>query len=185
MIQIWTDGSGVWDDKQQMPIGYAAVIRAFDYVIELAGWSPVGTNNRAELLAAIIGLRALNIEPACKEGVLVHCDSQYVIGQASKMQRTNVNHDLVKELQLLSDERMAKWKHVRGHSGDWGNERCDVLAGWARKLPIDKDKQQVPFIVHFSLYHQDFPQEDLLMKGVKEMCQVNTGQECLRLKLLL
>lgn len=185
MIQIWTDGSGVWDDKQLMPIGYGAVIRTSGYVLELAGWSPTGTNNRAELLAAIIALEALNVEPAKNTGVLVHCDSQYVIGQASKRQRTNVNHDLVHHLQQLSDEREAQWKHVRGHSGDWGNERCDELAGWARRLPLDPAIQQVPLIVHFSMYHQDHPEENLLLKGVKDVCEVSTGQECLRLKLLL
>lgn len=185
MIHVWTDGSGVWDEKQVQPIGYATVIRIDEYVIEIAAWDPAGTNNTAELKAAVIGLQALNIEPCLRDGVTVHSDSEYVINQAQRKWKVNKNHELVGKLQQLSEERKANWVHVPGHSGDWGNERCDVLASYARKqsrLDPAKDKAAV---VHCVLYHVSDPSKPLLQKGGQEVCEVFVGEECLRLKLLV
>jgi len=185
MIHVWTDGSGVWDDKQLMPIGYASVIRIENYVLELAVWDPKGTNNTAELKAAIVGLQALNVDPCIREGVIVHADSEYVINQGLARHRTNKNHELVKQLQVLCAERQVRFEHVKGHSGDWGNERCDVLAGYARKSVPRNPLKDLASVVHCSLYHFEAPHKPLLVKGVKDVCDVIVEEELLRLRLLV
>lgn len=184
MIHVWTDGSGVWDEQQVQPIGYATVIRVEDYILEMAVWDPKGTNNTAELKAAIVGLQALNPGPCLAGGVTVHSDSEYVINQGMARHRTNKNHELVRQLQALVSERKAVFEHVRGHSGDWGNERCDVLAAYARKQSGRDPQRDAAAVTHCSLYHSSDPSKPLLIKGVKEICDVIVGEEHLRLRLL-
>jgi ribonuclease HI len=171
--------------KQLMPIGYATVIRIEDFVFEMSVWDPRGTNNTAELKAATIGLQALNVGACLAQGVTVHADSEYVIGQAMKKHKTNKNKELVEQLQVLCAERKAQFEHVRGHSGDWGNERCDVLAGHARKSSMRDPLRDPSAVVHSILYHIGDPKRPLLVKGTKEVCDVIAEGEHLRLSLMV
>jgi len=132
LIEVWTDGSALTRQKGTA-IGYAAIIVIGEYEWRLSAWAPEGTNNTAELKAAIIGLQALNPEPCKRDGVTVYTDSEYVINQATFQHATRANHELVKQLQALSVERGAQWIHVKGHTGIDCNERVDRLAGEARK----------------------------------------------------
>ena len=128
MIHIWTDGSNS-PKSLDNPIGYAAVIDCGDDVIvDLAAWCHKGTNNTAELKAAIIGLQAVN---AIGE-ITVHTDSEYVLNQAMGNHRTKANLELVAQLQKLRAEHNAVFEHCKGHSGITMNERADQLAVWAR-----------------------------------------------------
>lgn len=183
MIYIWSDGSGIFNEAAQPPIGYASVIRIDEWVIELAAWAPRGTNNTAELSAVIMGLHALNVPFCLQHGVTVITDSQYVIGQGSGKFSTNKNHALVKMLQGLAAERNVQWRHVRGHTGDWGNERCDVLAGWSRKQLLDP-ATQAPQLVHCKIYLASKPDQPLLDKATSKSVEVLLGDQCVTLKLL-
>jgi ribonuclease HI len=44
------------------------------------------------------------------------------------------NSDLWKELDELAVKHTVQWKWVRGHAGDPGNERADVLANQGVEL---------------------------------------------------
>jgi ribonuclease HI len=95
------------------------------------------TNNRMEMLAVIEALGAL--KRPCK--VLLHVDSQYVMkgmtewihgwkqrGWKTADKKPVKNADL---WQLMSDEvakHEIRWQWVKGHAGDPGNERADLLA---------------------------------------------------------
>ncbi|MBC7603462.1 MAG: ribonuclease HI, partial [Ramlibacter sp.] len=97
------------------------------------------TNSRMEMLAGIQALQAL--EKPC--AVTMHGDSQYVLkgmtewlpGWKARGWRTAAkqpvkNVDLwqaLDELVRTSGHTIA-WRWVRGHDGDPGNERADVLA---------------------------------------------------------
>jgi ribonuclease HI len=183
VIDFWTDGSGVWDEKVPQPTGSAWVAKLDDgMVVECACWCPAGTNNTAELSAAIMALEALNPErPVVPHDVRIHTDSMYVLNQALRNHRTKANHALVDRLQRLQDYWRAQWIHVRGHSNNWGNERADVLAGAARKSA----SQATAYFTHIRVYHRTSPENVLLDKVTKPTADVNLeGVRCV-LRLLI
>jgi ribonuclease HI len=120
-------------------------VEDFDEVIELGGSETITTNNRMELLGAIMGLREIGPTMGITE-VEVCTDSQYVkkgmsewingwiaknwIGSTKK---PVLNRDLW-ELLKKEEERLNKlavsitWTYVRGHAGIPLNERADVIA---------------------------------------------------------
>jgi ribonuclease HI len=105
--------------------------------LERCGGERDTTNNRMELMGAIMGLRALQ-----RDGmrVLVHSDSQYVVKAASlwipgwkargwkRKEGPLKNLDLLQQLDELIIKHLTTWQWVRGHNGNAGNERVDVLA---------------------------------------------------------
>ena len=70
-IVIYTDGACLGNPG---PGGWGALLRYRDIERELSGGEPQTTNNRMELMAAIVALETLT--EACR--VDLHTDSQYV-----------------------------------------------------------------------------------------------------------
>ncbi len=109
---------------------------------ELSGAVQEATNNRMELLGAIMALRSL--EHPCD--VTLHTDSKYVQGGftqgwLAKWQRNGwltsakkpvLNQDLWSELVELIAIHQVEWKWVPGHADCEGNNRCEELAVAAR-----------------------------------------------------
>jgi ribonuclease HI len=143
-VEIWTDGSGT---SAGNPMGWA-------YVMELVrgagprvrkegfGGAVDGTNNRAELSAPLHALKAL--KRPCR--VVIHTDSEYVanafrqnwIGKWKRRKWVKVkNADLWQALIKEVQRHDVQWAWVRGHDGNVNNERCDQLAGTARRAIID------------------------------------------------
>ena len=122
------------------PGGWGALLRFEDgSVRELGGADPATTNNRMELTAALALLRLLQTLPRHPE-LVIRTDSRYLIdglerwihGWKRKGWRTAsggpvLNRDLWEELDAarLADVGM---RHVKGHSGDPDNDRCDAIA---------------------------------------------------------
>ncbi|MBA3710399.1 MAG: ribonuclease HI [Planctomycetes bacterium] len=108
--------------------------------LERCGGEQATTNNRMELLAAIMALRSLK-----KSGtsILIHSDSQYVIKASSewipgwkargwkRKEGPLKNVDLLQEIDGLLQGHQVTWKWVKGHDGNPGNERVDGLANQA------------------------------------------------------
>ena len=122
------------------PGGWGVVLAYGEHKRELSGGVPATTNNRMELSAAIAALGALK-EP-CE--VEFYTDSQYVKNGVTKWManwkrngwRTQAkqpvkNADLWRELSAAVAAHKVQWHWVKGHAGDAGNERCDVLANEA------------------------------------------------------
>ena len=95
------------------------------------------TNNQMELTAAIEGLKVLK-EP-CK--VKLYTDSKYVMdginSWIANWKKNNwktaskkdvKNKDLWIELDAETCKHEVEWVWVKGHSGNIGNEKADVLA---------------------------------------------------------
>ena len=96
------------------------------------------TNNRMELLGAIVALEAL--KRPCE--VELHSDSQYVVNAFNKRwvqgwQRKGwktankqpvKNPDLWKRLLAAMEPHEVTWLWVKGHAGNELNERADELA---------------------------------------------------------
>lgn len=108
-------------------------------VKELFGGELGTTNNRMEMMAVIEALTAL--KRPCR--VILHVDSQYVLkgmtewiaGWKARGWRTAAkqpvkNVDLWQRLDALvtGSGHQIEWVWVKGHDGDPGNERADVLA---------------------------------------------------------
>lgn len=147
VIELWTDGSGT----SEGPGDWAYLLRHVDRngkVFDLlnGGQLAEATNNRAELIAAIEGLRALKRSCA----LTVVTDSEYVMkpftaGWLAKWRRNGwrtsagkvvANQDLFLELETEVARHRVSWRHVRGHSGVEENELVDQVAGIMRRWAI-------------------------------------------------
>lgn len=140
VIDLWTDGSGT---SRGNPGGWAFVLETVTpdgepVRKEGSGWVLDSTNNRMEMTALLMGLRALRA-PAF---VIVHSDSEYLIkpfteGWIHRWERKLwvkvKNADLWQELLTEYRRHIVSFEWVRGHDGVELNERCDKLAGAARR----------------------------------------------------
>ena len=142
------------------PGGWGALLRFADgRVQELGGYEPATTNNRMELAAALALLQELRQLPR-QSGLVIRTDSKYLIdglqswlsGWKRRGWRTAsgsavLNRDLWEQLDRA---RLADvgFQHVRGHSGDPDNERCDAIAvAWSRGQAVpaaDTDTAPAP-----------------------------------------
>jgi ribonuclease HI len=135
-VVIYTDGACKGNPG---PGGWGAWLKSGATEKELFGGELNTTNNRMELTAVIEGLAAL--KRPCK--VVLYLDSQYVRmgitewirGWKAKGWRTSTkqpvkNVELWQKLDKLVAEggHVIEWRWVKGHSGDVGNERADMLA---------------------------------------------------------
>ena len=133
-VTIHTDGSCL---SNPGPGGWAAILRWRDNEREIVGHEPDTTNNRMELMAAIMGLnavtRAIPID--------LHTDSRYVMngvqewmpawkanGWKTASKKPVANQDLWQQLDEAVSRHHIRWHWVKGHAGDELNERCDQLA---------------------------------------------------------
>ncbi len=113
-------------------------------VLELSGGVEETTNNRMEMIAAIV---ALSILPSSSVVSLLS-DSQYLIKgmtlwlkgwKAKGFKRGEgwvPNADLWMKLDDLSAGRAIHWLWVKGHNGHAGNERADRLAAEGRRTVL-------------------------------------------------
>ena len=133
-IEVHTDCSCLGNPG---PGGWAALLRYNGREKELAGGEANSTNNRMELMAAIMALETLT-EP-CQ--ILLHTDSQYVRqgitewmpGWVRRGWKTSggdpvKNRELWERLHAATQRHSIEWRWVKGHNGDPDNERVDVLA---------------------------------------------------------
>ena len=133
-VEIHTDGACLGNPG---PGGWAALLRHNGRERELAGGEAQTTNNRMELLAAIMALEAL--KAPCE--VVLSTDSQYVqkgIGEwlpnwIRRGWKTAggdpvKNQDLWQRLDAAAKPHKVQWKWVKGHAGHVENERVDKLA---------------------------------------------------------
>jgi ribonuclease HI len=108
--------------------------------LERCGGEAKTTNNRMELMATIEAMSAIRTPD---HDVTIHTDSLYVLKSATlwipgwKAAGWRKKGTELKNVDLLQrlDEQLARhrvtWKWVRGHAGDAGNERVDLLANQA------------------------------------------------------
>ncbi len=120
------------------PGGWGAVLQAGGgHEKELWGGEANTTNNRMELMAAIMALEAL--KRPCK--VELHTDSKYVMqgitewmrgwkarGWLTADKKPVKNADLWQRLDAARLRHEVKWRWVKGHAGHELNERADQLA---------------------------------------------------------
>ena len=139
------------------PGGYGVVLKYGETVNELSAGYRHTTNNRMELLGAIVALETL--KHSCQ--VELTSDSRYLIDGISKgwaeRWRANgwrrgkqrgkaLNSDLWERLLKAVARHDLTFKWVRGHAGHPENERCDQLANQAARgidLPADEEYERI------------------------------------------
>ncbi|MCL6584591.1 MAG: ribonuclease HI [bacterium] len=134
-VEIYTDGACTGNPG---PGGYGVILRYGEHRKELSGGFRLTTNNRMEILAAIVGLEALR--ERCQ--VILYSDSRYLVDSINKRwvfrwkangwmrdKKERVpNADLWERLLKLLQLHSVEFRWVRGHNGQAENERCDQLA---------------------------------------------------------
>jgi ribonuclease HI len=134
-VRIYTDGACIHNPG---PGGYGVVLIYDEHRKELSGGFRRTTNNRMEIMAAIVGLKALK-KRCC---VTIYSDSRYLVnamtkGWARRWQANGwkrhqdepaLNADLWEQMLELCSRHDANFVWVRGHAGHAENERCDQLA---------------------------------------------------------
>ena len=143
-INIYTDGSSIGNPG---PGGYGIILESDGHIKEISQGFKKTTNNRMELLAVIIGLEALKIEPS---NVMIYSDSKYVIdavqkkwvfGWEKKIFKNKKNPDLWKRFLKIYRKHYVNFQWIKGHNNHLQNERCDYMAVEAAKgskLLVDK-----------------------------------------------
>jgi ribonuclease HI len=119
------------------PGGWGAILEWKGHVRELKGAEPHTTNNRMELMAAIVALESLK-RPCTAE---IHTDSQYLRDGITKWihgwkrngwrtadKKPVKNAELWQRLDSALAHHNVSWHWVRGHAGHDLNERADELA---------------------------------------------------------
>lgn len=136
VIIVYTDGGSI---NNPGPGGYGVVIDRAGMRQELCGGFRLTTNNRMEMMAAIVALGQLQ---DCDKKIVLYSDSSYLVngiakGWARKWRSRGwrksdgqavLNIDLWKQLLELLDGMEVSFNWVKGHAGDELNERCDQLA---------------------------------------------------------
>jgi ribonuclease HI len=138
-VEIFTDGACSGNPG---PGGWGVILRlkgadGHSRERELSGGDAATTNNRMELMAAIMGLEAL--KRPCD--VRLYTDSVYVKDGVTKWihgwkkngwrtadKKPVKNIELWQRLDAARGPHQVQWHWVKGHSGHPENERADQLA---------------------------------------------------------
>jgi ribonuclease HI len=133
-VVIHTDGACSGNPG---PGGWGAILEYAGSRKELLGGEPLTTNNRMELMAAIMALETLKRH--CK--VEMHVDSNYVKDGITKWihgwkrngwktadKKPVKNDELWRRLDQALKQHEISWHWVKGHAGHDDNERADELA---------------------------------------------------------
>ncbi len=134
IVTIYTDGGCKGNPG---PGGWGAILICKGKERELHGGEALTTNNRMELMAAIVALETLKW--GCR--VELHTDSQYLRngitewiagwkanGWKTAAKKPVKNADLWQRLDEARKRHEVSWHWVRGHAGHPENERADQLA---------------------------------------------------------
>ena len=134
-INMYTDGACRGNPG---PGGYGVILEYNGHRKCLSGGEASTTNNRMELMAAIVGMEALKEE--CE--ITLCSDSKYLIDAIEKGwvyswkqkgwkkadKSPALNPDLWERLLSLLETHKVSLVWVKGHAGHPYNERCDALA---------------------------------------------------------
>ncbi len=134
IVDIFTDGACSGNPG---PGGWGVLLRYGRHEKEMSGGEASTTNNRMELMAAIMALEALKTPSRAR----LHTDSQYVQkgvtewmpgwvrrGWKTADKKPVKNVDLWQRLQAAMAPHRVEFIWVRGHNGHPDNERVDRLA---------------------------------------------------------
>lgn len=134
VVEIFTDGACSGNPG---PGGWGAILRFNGHEKELNGGEAETTNNRMEMMAAIMALESLKRPMP----VVISTDSTYVRdgitkwihgwkrnGWKTAAKKPVKNAELWQRLEAALKPHQVEWHWVKGHAGHPENERADELA---------------------------------------------------------
>lgn len=133
-VEIFTDGACSGNPG---PGGWGALLRYGDTERELAGGEAQTTNNRMELMAAIMALEALKRPTKAtlttdsvyvRDGITKWLHNWKRNGWKTAAKKPVKNDDLWRRLDAAQAPHDIDWRWIKGHAGHAENERCDALA---------------------------------------------------------
>ena len=153
-ISIYTDGACRGNPG---PGGYGCILRYVGpdgkiYEKELSAGFEATTNNRMEILAAVVALEAL--KRPCE--IQLYSDSQYLVNafrqgwlarwkknawfRDAKRREKVKNVDLWQRLEQVMQPHQVSFHWVKGHADNPFNNRCDEMAVQAA---LDKENRKI------------------------------------------
>ena len=145
-VDLYTDGACRGNPG---PGGWGALLIAGEARREMMGAELQTTNNRMELTGAIEGLNAL--KRRCS--VRLYTDSKYVLqgltewlpdwkarGWRTAARKPVKNQDLWEKLDAVVQQHDVQWHWVKGHAGNEGNVRVDLLANMAIDALLERER---------------------------------------------
>jgi ribonuclease HI len=133
-VIIYTDGAC---SRNPGPGGWAVLLVKGDTARFLSGFEPYTTNNKMELMAALMALRTLNKSTVAD----LYTDSRYLRDGINKWihswQKKNwltynnkpvANQDLWRELLVQNAKHEVHWKWIKAHASSKLNNFVDSLA---------------------------------------------------------
>lgn len=129
LVKLFSDGSCLNNPGRG---GWAFILEYGEYKLKKSGGESFTTNNKMELTAVIMGLKALKFP--CE--VELYSDSSYVVnginGWIFSWIKNNFkdvkNPELWREYLQVSAPHKIRAFWVKGHDGHPQNEECDELA---------------------------------------------------------
>lgn len=160
-VTIWTDGSN--DRAGHGGAAAVCISNSGKTHIETYGQMTGATNQKMELMGAVIGLRRVwwNVDPLVsartrsQKRVLIYSDSAYLTncfiqgwiptwrrkGWKNSGGEDVKNRELWETLEaLVISYKDVKFIHVKGHAGNKNNELADHHAGLARIAMLSRDR---------------------------------------------
>jgi ribonuclease HI len=134
LVEIFTDGACSGNPG---PGGWGAILRYRGAEKELSGAEPLTTNNRMEMMAAIMALEALTRpSTVClstdslylKDGITRWIHNWKRNGWKTADKKPVKNADLWQRLEAALERHRVSFEWVRGHAGHPENTRADALA---------------------------------------------------------
>ncbi|HSW57199.1 MAG TPA: ribonuclease HI [Dehalococcoidales bacterium] len=141
-LEIWIDGACAGNPG---PGGYGIIYKCRGQTRARSGGFRLTTNNRMEIMAAIVALETLPPQT----GAVIYSDSQYLVEainlgwakrwRANNWKRNNkdkaINPDLWERLLKICETHSVEFRWVKGHDFQTENEWCDQLAQSAAGQP--------------------------------------------------
>ncbi|MGF1629856.1 MAG: ribonuclease HI [Kiloniellaceae bacterium] len=133
-VEIFTDGACSGNPG---PGGWGAVLRYKGTEKELSGGERATTNNRMEMMAAIMALETLKRSSKVdlytdstylRDGIMKWIHGWKRNGWKTAAKQPVKNVDLWQRLEQAIERHDVTWHWVRGHAGHPENERADALA---------------------------------------------------------
>lgn len=147
--EVWTDGSA-WPNPGPGGWAFIRIEPETGEIVERSGGILAPTTNNVAEVCAVLQALASIAEPA---EVVVHCDSQYVCRPiaegwlekwrergwrtAGERPKPIANREWWEQMARAVAYHQVTMIHQRGHQGESMNERCDQLAGEARRIAAE------------------------------------------------